>query len=70
MKKPNGDWLLTDDGEVKAKFFQRKATLRSGERIRLFHAMKDRYLDQLALAGGQGRSLLAEAKRLALSDPQ
>jgi hypothetical protein len=70
MQQPNGDWLLTDDGEVKAKFFQRKATLRPGERIRLFHAMKNHYLDQLALAGGQGRSLLAEAKRLALSDPQ
>ena len=69
MKKPNGDWLLTDDGEVKAKFFQHKAALRAGERIRLFHAMKNRYLDQLALAGGQGRPLLAEAKRLALSDP-
>jgi hypothetical protein len=24
MKQPNGDWLLTDDGEVKAKFFQHK----------------------------------------------
>jgi hypothetical protein len=70
MQQPNGDWLLTDDGEVKARFFQRKATLRPGERIRLFHTMKNGYLDQLALAGGQGRPLLAEAKRLALSDPR
>jgi hypothetical protein len=54
MKQPNGDWLLTDDGEVKAKFFQHKAALRAGERIQLFHAMKNHYLDQLALAGGQG----------------
>jgi hypothetical protein len=67
MQQPNGDWLLTDDGEVKAKFFQHKAALRPGERIQLFHAMKNHYLDQLALAGGQGRPLLAEAKRLALS---
>ena len=68
MQQPNGDWLLTDEGEVKAKFFQHKAALRPGERIRLFHTMKNHYLDRLALAGGQGRPLLAEAKRLPLSD--
>jgi hypothetical protein len=59
--------LVNADGEVQAKYFQRKAKLRKGERINLFHAMKHLTLDQLAVAGGEGCKLLANAKRIALS---
>jgi hypothetical protein len=67
LKQPDGEPLVNGDGEVQAKYFQRKAKLRKGERINLFHAMKHLTLDQLAVAGGEGRKLLANAKRIALS---
>jgi hypothetical protein len=67
LKQPDGEPLVNADGEVQAKYFQREAKLRKGERINLFHAMKHLTLDQLAVAGGEGRKLLANAKRIALS---
>jgi hypothetical protein len=67
LKQPDGEPLVNGDGEVLAKYFQRKAKLRKGERINLFHAMKHLTLDQLAVAGGEGCKLLANAKRIALS---
>lgn len=45
------------------RFIQGKSPLRPGERVRLFHAMKNICLDQLALAAGEGAILLASAKR-------
>jgi hypothetical protein len=50
----------------KFAFIQRKSRLRPGERVNLFHAMKDITLDTLALAGGQGVELLAKARKIAL----
>jgi hypothetical protein len=44
------------------KFIQSKSPLRPGERIRLFHAMKNLCLPDLAFAGGEGTALLAAAK--------
>lgn len=44
---------------------QATSSLRPGERINLFNAMSDLYLDQLAVAGGEGVALLAAAKKTA-----
>jgi len=57
---------ITEDGEIVFGFKQRKQTLRKGERIRLFHLMKNLYLDQMALAGGQGVAMLRRVKKAAL----
>ena len=65
----NGEAVVNEDGEIKAKFKQRKAYLRKGERLSLFHATKHLYLDKLTIAGGEGVKLLAEAKRKALRPP-
>lgn len=40
--------------------------LRPGERLRLFHALKYHYLDQLSMAGGEGKEILRRAKICAL----
>jgi hypothetical protein len=53
LKQPDGGPLVNADGEVLAKYFQRKAKLRKGERINLFHVMKHLTLDQLAVVGGR-----------------
>ena len=44
-----------------AAFKQKKAPLRPGEQITLFHQLKDQYLDRLALAGGDGVDILRRA---------
>lgn len=58
----------TPDGSLVARFQQRKQPLRPGERVTLFHLLKDLYLDQLAMAGGEGAEMLRRAKRRALRD--
>lgn len=58
----------TVDGNRIAAFKQKKARLRPGERVTLFHQLKDQYLDRLALAGGEGVDILRRAKRQALRD--
>jgi hypothetical protein len=40
--------------------------LRKGDRITLFHLMKDLYLDELAMAGGEGTDLMRKIKRAAV----
>ena len=59
---------ITADGEVISRFIQNKRDLRSGERIVLFNLMKDMYLDQLVMGGGEGADILRRAKRRALRD--
>lgn len=61
------DWETVDGNRI-AGFKQKKAPLRPGERVTLFHQLKDQYLDRLALAGGDGVAILRRAKRLALRD--
>jgi hypothetical protein len=58
----------TVDGDLIGAFKQKKAPLRPGERISLFHQLKDQYLDRLTLAGGDGVDILRRAKRQALRD--
>lgn len=63
----DGELLVDQNGEIQAKFKQGKSKLRPGERVALFHVMKDMRLDKLAVAGGQGVPLLARAKRRLVS---
>ena len=59
---------ITPDGEIIPKFKQWKDDLRPGERLTLFRLMQDMYLDQLALAGGEGAEILRRLKRRVLRD--
>ena len=59
---------ITPDGEVLLRFKQKKDDLRPGERLTLFRLMQDLYLDQLAVAGGEGAEILRRVKRRVLRD--
>jgi hypothetical protein len=59
---------ITTDGEIIFRFRQKKDDLRPGERLTLFRLMEDMYLDQLALAGGEGAEILRRLKRRVLRD--
>jgi hypothetical protein len=56
---------ITTDGEILLRFKQKKDDLRPGERLTLFRLMLDMYLDQLAVAGGEGADILRRVKRRA-----
>jgi hypothetical protein len=57
------------DQETRAnKFKQNSRKIRPGNRVRLYHLMHGMYLDQLALAGGEGRQLLQTIKYEALRE--
>jgi hypothetical protein len=59
---------VTSDGEIVLRFKQKKDDLRPGERLTLFRLTHDRYLDQLALAGGEGTGILRRIKRQVVRD--
>src|SRR5271166_4271185 len=58
---------VTANGDV-LRFKQKKDDLRPGERLTLFRLMKDLYLDQLALGGGEGAEILRRLKRRVLRE--
>jgi hypothetical protein len=53
------------DTEDEVSFRQIKSALRPGDHIDLFHLMKGLYLDDLAVAGGEGSEMLQRIKRAA-----
>jgi hypothetical protein len=57
---------VTSDGECVPCFRQRKSELRKGDRITLFHLMKNLHLDELAAAGGEGTDMMRRIKRAAV----
>jgi hypothetical protein len=57
-----------DDKSGLAKFKQNSRPLRPGNRVKLFYLMRDMYLDNLAMAGGEGRELLRRIKYEALRE--
>jgi hypothetical protein len=59
---------VSPDGEIIPKFKQWKDDLRPGERLTVFRLMRDMYLDQLAVAGGEGTDILRRMKRRVLRD--
>jgi hypothetical protein len=58
--------IVSPDAEIIPKFKQWKDDLRPGERITLLRLMQDLYLDQLAVAGGEGTDILRRVKRRVL----
>jgi hypothetical protein len=60
--------LITADGEATCTFRQKKSDLRPGERVAVFRLMQDLYLDQPAVAGGEGVAIIRRVKRRALQD--
>jgi len=56
------------DGEILLRFKQCKDDLRPGERLTLFRLLQDMYLDQLAVAGGEGAEILRRVKRRVSQD--
>jgi hypothetical protein len=56
------------DGQVISCFIQKKCNLRPGERLTLFQLMKDMRLDELTVAGGEGKDILRRVKRRLLRD--
>jgi hypothetical protein len=63
-----GRRLNSDESTGNARFKQNSRNIRLGHRVRLFDLMRDMYLDQLAMAGGEGRQLLQQIKYDALRD--
>jgi uncharacterized protein YqfB (UPF0267 family) len=60
--------LITADGKVICTFRQKKADFRPGERLTVFRLMQEMYLDQLAVAGGEGTGILRRVKRRVSKD--
>jgi hypothetical protein len=50
------------------EFKQNSRQLRLGHRVKLFHLMREMYLDKLAMAGGEGSELLRRIKYEALRE--
>jgi hypothetical protein len=65
---PDHEVRLKPDGTPRFYVTQRTSNLRKGERIRVFHAMKHLRLEELLVAGGQGRALRARALRKAAKE--
>jgi hypothetical protein len=63
-----GKRLRRDLKSSAAKFKQNSRDIRPGNRVKLFHLMRDIYLDKLAMAGGEGRELLRRIKYEALRE--
>jgi hypothetical protein len=57
---------LGDHNVAFPMFRQEKSDLRHGDRITLFHLMKNLHLDELAVGGGDGTGMLRRIKKAAL----
>jgi hypothetical protein len=64
----DGEVRLKPDGMPRFWVTQRRSELRKGERLRVFHAMKHLRLDEMLVAGGEGRALRSNALRKATND--
>lgn len=60
----NGKVVTDADGVVEQTHSQSKSELRPGERLTVYLIMRQLCLDDLAMAGGDGKSILANVKRL------
>jgi hypothetical protein len=63
-----GKRLRRDPKSGAARFKQNSRPIRPGHRVKLFHLMRDMYLDKLAMAGGEVRELLRHIKYEALRE--
>jgi hypothetical protein len=59
-----------DTGEItlqsNGRYRQKSRALRPADQVRVYHFMRNRYLDHLMMAGGAGRELLKAVRRQAL----
>jgi hypothetical protein len=53
---------MTDDEKIVLCFRQSKSELRKGDRITLFHLMKNPHFPELAAAGGDGTDIIRASK--------
>jgi hypothetical protein len=63
-----GRRLNSDKRTGNSRFKQNSRNIRPGHRVKLVNLMREIYLDQLAMAGGEGRKLLQDIKYEALRD--
>lgn len=56
-----------DEKTRKPRYKHNSRKIRPGTAVKLFHLMKPLYLDELALAGGEGKAILHEIKTKALA---
>jgi hypothetical protein len=73
VKSPRKEYSIgrrrnSDKNSETARFKQNSRNIRPGNRVKLFHLMRKIYLDQLAMAGGEGSKLLQDIKYAALRD--
>ena len=73
IKSPRKEYSIgrrrnSDKRTGSTRFKQNSRNIRPGNRVKLFNLMRDMYLDQLAMAGGEGRQLLRQIKYEALRD--
>jgi hypothetical protein len=73
LKAPRKEYSMGQrrecDGKTgAARFKQNSRKIRPGNRVKLFHLMRDMYLDKLAMAGGEGSELLRRIKYDALRE--
>jgi hypothetical protein len=61
VSKPKGE------DKTKSSFITGKSKLRPGQRITLYHQLKNHWLDDLLIAGGQGITIRSRAIRCALN---
>jgi hypothetical protein len=73
LKSPRKEYSIGQRRECDKKigavrFKQNSRKIRPGTRVKLFHLLREMYLDQLAMAGGEGRELLRRIKYEALRE--
>jgi hypothetical protein len=73
IKSPRKEYSIgrrrnPDEKTGNTRFKQNSRNIRLGHRVKLFNIMQELFLDQLAMAGGEGRQLLQQIKYEALRD--
>jgi hypothetical protein len=73
LKSPRKEYSIgqrweRDEITGAVRFKQNSRKIRPGTRVKLFHLLREMYLDQLAMAGGEGRELLRRIKYEALRE--
>jgi hypothetical protein len=61
---------MTPDGELVPCFRQRKSQLRKGDRITLFHLMKNLHFSESAAAGGDGIDIMQADQKTGCAYPR
>ena len=73
LKAPRKEYSIgqrreCDEQTGAVRFKQNSRKIRPGNQVKLFHLMREMYLDELAMAGGEGSELLRQIKYEALCE--